>query len=118
MATVLQCFWRCYRARRITLGRRRIAAVDSARAEKLAKAAQRVERLRQAGAAFYIARAYRAYTVRRRLKALLYWNRVDKAVSIQAGFRGYLARRQYREIINKIGDGYIDMRYLTCFFPF
>lgn len=46
----------------------------------------------QNGAELYIAKAFRAFKLRRKLKHLIYWNRYAKAIVIQRVYRGYRAR--------------------------
>jgi hypothetical protein len=50
------------------------------------------------GAALTIARAYRAYKIRRNLKSIIYWNRIRLIKMIQAHIRGYLQRKRYAEM--------------------
>ena len=44
------------------------------------------------GAELYIAKAVRAFHMRKKLNRLIYWNRFVRAVTIQRMYRGYRAR--------------------------
>mmetsp|Transcript_19751 Transcript_19751/g.27140 ORF Transcript_19751/g.27140 Transcript_19751/m.27140 type:complete len:2215 (+) Transcript_19751:40-6684(+) len=59
------------------------------------KAAKKIVFLRN-GAELYIAKAYRTFTMRKKLHNLIFWHRFVKVVFLQRVFRGYRARKRCR----------------------
>lgn len=52
--------------------------------------------IRLNGAELYIAKAFRAFQMRKKLNNLIYWNRFSQALLIQRCFRGYQARKLHK----------------------
>lgn len=60
---------------------------------------KRILEYRRIAASWIIARYYRAYRNRKAIKRMIYWHRFELAVDIQRVFRGSIARKDYRQII-------------------
>ncbi|KAJ1425251.1 hypothetical protein B484DRAFT_451176 [Ochromonadaceae sp. CCMP2298] len=59
------------------------------------------EVMRQGGAETFIAKAYRAMVIRRKIKKLLYWSRYEKSIKIQCIYRGYCARKAFKVVLRR-----------------
>jgi hypothetical protein len=91
-ATKIQVRWRMLVSKRILIVKRKIEYVhqwELSLQEK--KLLQRVH-YRHHGASLALSRVYRAHTIHKRLQTILYWNRFNMALRIQAFYRGHRAR--------------------------
>lgn len=97
-AVKIQCMARQRFARRRAAVLRKIRTVKMWEADAAISQKMKAEHLRRVGAAAYIIHCYRAYKIRRKLKIIIYWHRVELAIVIQKWVRGYFDRKFVKRI--------------------
>lgn len=91
-ATKIQVRWRMVLARRKLIVRRKIEYVRQWELSMLEKKLLQRVYYQQHGASLALSRACRANTIHKRLQTILYWNRFNMALLIQAFYRGHQGR--------------------------
>ena len=71
-------------------------------ADLAVKKAQYQQCFTEHGAEFYIAKAYRTYIIKKKLRKIIYVYHFSKAIVIQRTYRGYRVRKKYRATLARI----------------
>jgi hypothetical protein len=98
-ATTIQCCFRQHLARRKVALYSKILHVKGLMAQWEAIKKEKMKELQRAGAANIIRHYYRGYKIRAKLKTIIFWNRWEKAISLQRFTRGHAGRKIYKNLL-------------------
>eukprot|EP00605_Chrysophyceae_sp_TOSAG23-4_P001444 GSChrysophyteH1.ASY1.ANO1.1572.1 assembled CDS len=98
-ATMIQCSFRQHLARRKVELYRKIEMVKGIMAEWEQIKKEKMLQLQLAGAANTIRHYYRGYKIRVKLKTIIFWNRWEKAISLQRFTRGHAGRKIAKNLL-------------------
>ena len=98
-ATSIQCAYRCHLARRWVKLLKKVKVVDDLFAGIDAVEEEKKDWKQIHGAAFVLTRYVRKFIVNRHVRKMIYWHRIECAITIQKYYRRYIARVKYIKVI-------------------
>ena len=98
-ATTIQCCFRQHLARRKVALYSKILHVKGLMAQWEAIKKEKMKELQRAGSANIIRHYYRGFKIRVKLKTIIFWNRWEKAISLQRFTRGHAGRKIYKNLL-------------------